>query len=454
MISINILKVLNKQPTNNFGRLLLCNSNCNSFYNQLHLINNSSNNLFKTTNQFYCKRYNSTSSRNGNDESSHTEYNRNENHSKSSSGGQLPTKLFIGTGAILALISVVFSKVWEDTNEPYSTNDEFQKDFNKLMKWIEQEIEQNGFDTFSADSDKEFNDSKNPFANILRRLVITLETSNIGHSQPETIENIQRIISLLTEKIKNTDQWHSYYYYLICCLNELVYDCNQMERVIPMLTKLVGQQKYANFEMKFVTREFERIAKEKKYSQLLAENNAVTVECIHRHNEMPFANSPFGYIYAINEIVNNVNEDTDPNISDKEKQLIKLCRQDKDHSFWANRRNMYLLNMGISLLVSLPIYKYPPTKIISIPSLIGFGVFYGVHNFVIRDSSNSLFIKGDSPTSRTISTILTPLTCLFTFYSFIKFPVLFKPVIGYFIGHKLIDYQYTKLKPYDNINKK
>jgi len=459
-MSLKIINNLKKYQS--FYKLLNHKNNSSNIYNQSLYFKSTLNE--KCLNNLYNHKNNNNSNKNGKLNNNNNNNNYHHNHQYKTfnyqSCGPSFVKLFnnlklghkidVVYASIALMVAIIISIKWEkeDLNKCINSNEEFQKEFEQVIDWIEKEIEQSGgdFQAFNEIFIKEL-DIPNSNANKANSIMKTLEFTNIGHSQPQTKNNIERLLNILTEKVTRRG-YTDLYFSLIRILRNLISDYDQKEIFIPSLVKMVKRFTYSIFEMQFVTMPLNEMARDKKYLQLLAENNVVSLllECSSKES---YALNE--YIFSIHNIISNIDEDSDPNIDDKEKEIIKLCRQDNSHPFWTSRLNIDVLNMAAALLASIPVYRFPFTTI-SIPSIAGFGVFYGVHELYCQYLLywKGFDIKTDSPLTRIFKDSIITFLGLVSLISFRNFPFLLKPYLGFFIGKGILMSTLNKKNPYDN----
>jgi len=336
----------------------------------------------------------------------------------------------------------------------FNDNKEFQEGFERVL----QHLDQKNIDNFEIQKEFEaiysdlsisepgqYEMKYKPAETELLKIIKTLQQSSIGHQQPETLENIKRIISILKE-VPNSKRYNPFgcYFSLTLILSELVDDCNECEAVIPLLTELALNNNLTVGESSNIIEIFIKMSKEPKLRTLLAENNTVSALLKSIDHALSYKYNKYyelsSNIIAINDIVNNVDEQSLNNIDENEKELIRLCRNDKS-SIWVNRLNINIISWGISLLVSLPTLAIPPQ--ISLPSIAGFGIIYTLSNAYSRLLQTKIFKHNNG-------FFMVPIPFI-SIVALRNFPILFQPIIGYILGRLLVNRILNEQRPYSNL---
>ncbi|KAF2070309.1 hypothetical protein CYY_008377 [Polysphondylium violaceum] len=356
-------------------------------------------------------------------------------------------------GIFSLFVTVSVSIIQEKETITYETNKEFQEKFDMVMEWLENELERKDLGDDFQQIDYSNLPTDSPKSRLFQ-LAITLRVSNIGHSQPQTLDNIKRVISILTElndQEKNMC-FLGVYDTLDDILVELVHDCNQVEEVIPLLGKLAMHKNIRLNGMYSISKIYRVLAKDKKYIKLLAENNAIslymrTIFTYRVRKEAGPNYVPYEDQNAIYDIVNGIDEASLSELTNqREKEYIELCRLDAN-AFWANKDNQNLVKWGSAFLFSLPAVSLPLA--FSVPSISAFGATYCV-DFVRQKYNNSIGkrLKFDAPWQRVMRNSATLLCIPLTVIALRNYPVLFQPIVGYFFGRLYLRYELLKKTPY------
>ncbi|KAF2070307.1 hypothetical protein CYY_008375 [Polysphondylium violaceum] len=284
-------------------------------------------------------------------------------------GSSLPKGLIVKAPIVVASLSFIGSVVYairdENKEKLIDSNQEFQTKFNQTMKWLEDIVNTDTFERMKNKAiEKEY----------FQEIKYTLMKSTIGHRRPEALDNIKCIIRILTKYSDKKKPYAELYTQLMIMLNEILCDSNRCEAAIPLI---INYARYANIEIKqliSVTTGLAFMSKDKRYQVLLADNRVVSLflTIIDRINVEGSALPIYlklRYMFALNKIINGIDETTLPNIDDNERELYQLCRQDKN-AFWANTRNLRMIMWGTAFLFSLPAYSLPLT-VFALPGRLG-----------------------------------------------------------------------------------
>jgi len=435
----NISSILNK------NNLQIIN-NCNSILLQNKINKIRINNDFKFNDNNLSKRQYSTSNNNNQNDNNQNDNNQNDKRFSFSNG--INYKVAIGIFSAIMGGSFYLAVKNEKLNDVVNDNEEFQEIFNSFMDWINENIDKDNF----SGIDKEFKTYVGGQGYRLDLIYNTITSTTIGHAQPETFNNIERVLSTLTKLSDKNQQISLVYDILSVVLSEFITDCGELEKVVPLISKLAMNPNIETHNLVNITRTLVVMAREEKYRDLLIVNQAVTIfRAIINRISYSGINADnyalFDYLYATNDLVNHVGPNTLPFITEEERRVIYLCIHDLG-SKWTNRWIVHLVNYVPALLFSLPAYSLPLA--LSLPSIASFGVFFTILNAGDYYYSTSIGIraKSDSRQTRVLFNTINYGLPFVGILAALKYPLLLKPTLGFALGHFVVQKQLISRKPY------
>ncbi|KAF2074589.1 hypothetical protein CYY_004096 [Polysphondylium violaceum] len=433
----------------------------NNFINILLKNNVNKYNNFKrqlcTLNQFDQNNNNNKNNNNNNDN-----YNNNKNY-------QYGKKFYLSSGissfnikALMAIVaagslgaSYFFSYRYARDLKKLTFKDdkEFQENLDNLLNWVNNCINKGDFVELHKQLARFFD--MDGYAYILIRISMTVSNTPIGHCQPETLKNIDRIISTLSKLSDHGPHNSQLYDQLVLTLNELIADCDDIERFIPKIINLAKHEHVETLELIHLVRPLVILAREQKNRKFLIDNHAIrvlkrTVDLIYE-DQSPADNYYLNdVLYTLNDLVNSIDESTlSTDIDLEERYLVSNCRQDTG-SFWTNKWNVHLVSWLPALLLSIPAYSLPLA--VSLPSLAGFGFVYTVFNIIDEYYSGSIGtrLKSNNLYMITFTNASSQLLPIIGILAVLRYPVLIKPVVGLSVGHLFVQKQLVTRKPYQD----